>query len=283
VDGGKGAGVMTARLAPWAISTSLAICCALLIHRALRVESEAARAAEASQLAAKGEIVAAQRDRDGINADLDAAISENAQLKEALDEARKVAPGATVTRVVRASTGPMIAGGTPRLQEKPMPIVPVPLSTSETPTKQEVGYVKPQESPIKVGSVPSCQPCLVAPGDTIDVRVSEVDRDTAKGNDDVVGTGECLRLLPLPETSLARKKFDAKLTTVIELEQPSGVAPGFGVGVTAFASGKGTALGLAIAPPPLHLWSLEIDLTVAAGTGSGGPHGSATALGRFWE
>jgi hypothetical protein len=98
---------MIARLTPWALAALLALCCALLIHRALRVESDAARVAEASQLVAQGQIVAAQRDRYGIKADLDAAIDENAQLKEALDEARKAAPGAKVERVLRASTGPV--------------------------------------------------------------------------------------------------------------------------------------------------------------------------------
>jgi hypothetical protein len=250
------------RLLPWALAIAFALCAAWLVHRAWTVEADAARAVEASKLAADGKIVELRKTADDLKRDLDVELESNSALQDALDEARKAAPGAKITRTVRASTGPMVAGGSPR--ECQAPILHRP-STDLAPTMR-------------------CPVCLVAPGDPIEVHISEVDLQTKAGNRIVVGTGECLRVLPAPETSLARGPFEASLTQVDELEPiPRDVTPTLGLGVAAFASGKGTALGVAIAPPPIRLWSLELDLTIAAGTGSGGPHGSATALGRFWR
>lgn len=119
---------------------------------------------------------------------------------------------------------------------------------------------------------------------TGEIVVGTVDLDASKGTGIVVGAAECWRATPEPRVKLFSGPFQAKLTTVTELEPiPRDVTPTLGLGVAAFASGKGTALGLAIAPPPLRLWALELDLTLAAGTGSGGPQGSATALGRFFK
>jgi hypothetical protein len=251
------------RILPWALAIAFGLGCVWLVHRAWTTEADAARAAEASKLAAEGQIVELRKTADELKRDLDVELESNTALQDALDQARKVAPGAKVTRTVRASTGPVVAGGAPR---------ECPVSNREQSTQSSTQ------------SASNCPVCLVAPGDSLDVNVSEVDLQAKEGTRVVVGTGECSRVLPLPRTSLAIGKFEAKLTTVTEFEPiPRDVSPTLGLGVAAFASGKGTALGLAIAPPPLRLWALELDLTLAAGTGSGGPHGSATAVGRFWK
>jgi hypothetical protein len=250
--------LVVTRLIPWALALAFGLGCVWLVHRAWTTEADAARAAEASRLAADGQIVELRKTADELKRDLDVELESNTALQDALDQARKVAPGAKVTRTVRASTGPMVAGGVAR--ECPVP-------------PQAPGC-----------ACPAAPACLVAPGDSLEVNVSEVDLQAKEGTRVVVGTGECSRVLPLPRTSLAIGKFEARLTTVTELEPiPRDVTPTLGLGVAAFASGQGTALGLAIAPPPLRLWALDLDLTLAAGTGSGGPHGSATAVGRFWK
>jgi len=206
---------MLARFAPWLLAALLGACCAWLIHRAWMVQSDAARAIEASRLASEGQIVELERTAKQLETERDAMGVGNEALRLSLAAAHKAAPGSKEVRVVRASTGPMVAGGVPR---------ECPAHTPDT------GCVCP-EVPV----------CLVSPGDSLEVRVAEVDLQTKSGNRIIVGTGECLRLLPAPETSLARGPFEASLTTVHELAPPvddrwpwyAHEAIGLGVGLVA--------------------------------------------------
>lgn len=183
------------RLAPWTMAALLGVCCALLITRASKIQDAAARAVEATRLAAEGQIVEAERTAKQLEAKKSAMAIGNEALRLALVAAHKAAPGSKVVRVVRASTGPIVAGGEPR--QCPLP-----------PPSQEC-------------ACPPAPVCLVAPGDSLEIRVAEVDLQTKLGNRVVVGTGECLRVLPLPETSLARGPFEQSLTTVHELAPPA--------------------------------------------------------------
>jgi hypothetical protein len=256
------------RAIPWVIIVMMDLAVAWLVYRAWPVESEADRAVEAKQLEIDDQIVELQKTRDALNHDLDIALNENAKLSDALDEARKAAPGATVVRVVRASTGPIVVCGEPR----------------SPPETKPSGNIDDRSGLSERCVCPPGPPCLLAKGDTAEVRVSEVDLLTKAGNQVVVGTADCRRVSPPPETSLARGPFEARLTTVSELELPKPeTAPGLGLGVAAFASGSGTALGVAFGAPPLRLWALQLDLTLAGGTGTAGLQGSATVLGRFWR
>ena len=242
---------MIARVTPWLLVVALALGCAWLVRRAWNAEGEAAQAIEARELAAQDQIVGLRTTVEQLTKEQTTLTNHDAELQDALDAARKAASGAKVVRVVRASTGPMVVGGEPRE-------CPVSASTQQCPT------------------------CLLAVGDSVEVRVNEIDIETKADNRVAVGTGECLRVSPPPETSLARGPFEAKLTTVSQLEEPRPASdPGLGLGVAAFASGKGTALGVAISPPPLRIWALQLDLTIAGGTGNGGPHGAATVIGRL--
>ena len=195
-------GVPMTRLAPWVLAALLGVCCAWLIQRASRVQDDAARAVEATRLAADGQIVEAQRTAKQIEAEKDAMAVGNEALRLALAAAHKAAPGAKVVRTMRASTGPMVAGGAPR----------------ECPVSNREQTTQSTQSPTQSAS--TCPVCLVAPGDSLEVRVAEVDLHTKAGNRVVVGSGECLRVLPLPETSLARGPFEASLTTVHEFAPP---------------------------------------------------------------
>lgn len=204
---------MISRVVPWALAVAFAICAAWLVHRAWSVESEAERAAEAKQLEAEGQIVELQRTRDALDHDLDVALAENSKLSDALDEAREAAPDAKVTRVVRASTGPMIVDG------------------HQMPVKCQSNKPYAELTPLPT--------CLVSPGDSLEVRVNEVDLLTKAGNTVIVGTGECLRVSPPPETSLASGKFEASLTHV------SGIAP----------------------PPPDDRWPWYVHEAIGVGVG----------------
>ena len=174
------------RFLPWSLALAFSLCSVWLVHRAWNIEADAARDAEASRLASEGQIVELRKTAADLQRDLDVEIESNTALQAALDEARKAAPGSKVVRMVRASTGPMPAGGQPR--ECPVP----PIGTA-------------------------CPVCLVAPGDQLEVRVAEVDLQTKLGNRVVVGSGACVRLLPPPETTIAEGEFEASLTRVEEL------------------------------------------------------------------
>jgi hypothetical protein len=180
-----------ARLAPWAVAV-LAVAIALaVIFAALRREAAANAQrdteTERQRLIADHQIVALQTDKAGLEAAVRVAVQ--GQLATAIEAAKKAAPGARVVRVMQASTGPV--------------------------------QVQPGASMATVVQPPECPPvpaCALAPGDTAEARVSEVDLQTKAGNQAVVGTAECWRLTPEPAVKLFGGPFEARLTTVTELE-----------------------------------------------------------------
>ena len=186
---------MLARLLPWALAALLAGCCVMLIDRAIRVESDAARAMEANRLVAQGQIVATQKDRDGIKEDLDAAIEDNAQLKDALAEARKAAPGAKVERVLRASTGP------------------VPMSEAAVRSLCASLITPPAQVSEEEPSLP------VAPLEG-EIHVASVELRADKGNLIAAGGAEAWQVSPGPRQILFSGRFVAPASYLSEVEPP---------------------------------------------------------------
>lgn len=76
----------------------------------LRSERDAAaslaREAEASRLEAQGQVVAVQAAAEAIEAELDAVLGNNDELRVALEAARRAAGKVRVVRIVEASTAP---------------------------------------------------------------------------------------------------------------------------------------------------------------------------------
>jgi|WetSurMetagenome_2_1015567.scaffolds.fasta_scaffold150381_2 hypothetical protein len=175
---------MLARLIPWLLVVAVSAVCFGIVRRASNVAAESVRVAEAKQLEAQGQIVAEQESKAELNKDIEAALKDNAELQKELDEVLKVAPDARVTRVVRASTGPVAA----------------------------CGALRPPEP-----SQCDCTPCLVAPGDTMQIGFTELGLETKRGNSLLKGTAKCERLLPEPRTVIAEKALDEKLSEVSEL------------------------------------------------------------------
>ena len=214
---------MISRVIPWAIIVAMAAIGVWLVQRAWWQESEAEREAEMRELEAQEQIVEIRKERDQLKADLDVMLDMNNAMQGALDEARKVAPGAKVVRVVRASTGQVTSDGVPRIEGRP------------------------ENYQSMTGSQPI--DCLLARGDTAEIRVDQVELETKAGNRVLVGTAEAWRLTPEPETKLIAGPFEADFTHV------SGLAP---------------------SPPEEHWpWYVHEAIGLAAG------FGAAVALGRL--
>jgi hypothetical protein len=93
----------------------------------------------------------------------------------------------------------------------------------------------------------SCPPCLLAEGDTGEIRVNSAHLETSKGNEVVALSAECWRLTPAPETRILAGTANAPVSRVL-VEAPDS-KPGWGGGI---AGGIGTTglLGTAFALTP---------------------------------
>lgn len=240
---------MMSRIAPWLLVVLLAAVSCAVISWALKRDAaeheDRAREVEARELESQDLVVAAQTEQQKLRdqvADLEAS---NSDLRSALDRARKAAPGVREVSVVQASTGHVTASGQAR-----------PETTEE------------------------CPPCLLAEGDTAEIRVDQVELETKAGNHVVVGAAECRRVAPPPETRLAGGPFEASLTTAAIESEAKPDSRGWGVGPTVMASNAGVAYGLAVSAPPLNVFGIDFEVGVAGGVGYTSVQGGAVVLVR---
>lgn len=153
---------------------------------------ETNRAAEAELLRASGVIVAERADRTALEDRIIELERNNTDLAAAIARARKVAPKAKPTVVIAASTGPVTATG-----------VPAPIERA-------------------------AKGCLLAEGDTAEIRVAEVALRTDADNTIVVGQATALRLFPAPETVIANGTFNTRLSTAsVAAPEATGGWPGW--------------------------------------------------------
>jgi hypothetical protein len=221
---------------------------------------EAARLAEAEALRAKGQIVTVIDSRAAIAGKVKRLEAESVDLRAALAVARRAAPGARPTLVVRASTGGVAAGGTPRDAGRP----PNPAGGRGPGAKTES----------LTGAGPAC---LLAAGDRGEVRVDQVLLETRAGNLVFVGAASAFRVSPAPETRL----FGGQLRAEVAAQKPPG-APGWGAGAFVGVGRGGWAAGPAFAAPPARLGPLRLELVAGAGLGANGVWtGGATGIARW--
>ena len=224
-----------------------------------RAAGEAERALEAAELRAAGMAVAGEATARQLRARVAELEAGSADLAAELERVRRAAPGARPVGTATATTGPVPAGGPARPPWPCAPVAPCPM-----PPEAPAGPTVPAQA------LPAC---LLAPGDTGEVRVSGAALATRAGNLAVVGAAEAWRLEPGPPARL----FGGPLQVdVVREKQRAG--PGWGVGLVASAGRAGWSAGPAISPPPLALFGLQLEALVGAGVGQGGEW-AATAAG----
>ncbi|HTP24778.1 MAG TPA: hypothetical protein VMK12_03865 [Anaeromyxobacteraceae bacterium] len=164
----------------------------------VRTKAAADRKLEAAELKAGNQIVAAQASQGQLNKQI-------ADLKAQLEAVSHIAPVEKIVYVDRVVTVPVAASGIPRpfAAQKPpaTPSLPAPAG----------GPAIPEPVP---ATCPEQPPCLLAVGDTGEVRCTVSGVQTKAGNVVVVGTGEAWRLTPEPATAiLPASPFRAETST----------------------------------------------------------------------
>lgn len=198
----------------WTPVIALALLAALLVHRldaGRRAESERARLAEAAELEAKGQLVAAMSSRAELQAAARRLADENADLAAALEKAQKAAPGARPVLVIQGSTGPLPVAGAAR---------PSPPSGGTAPA-------------------PAAPSCLLALGDKGEIRSDAVVLRTNAGNLVFVGTAAAWRVEPGPPERL----FGGQILGKVTAEAPPAPLPRFALGGRAWWTATGSAPG----------------------------------------
>ena len=221
---------------------------ALAIGAAVRLYNKHEQAQTVCQLKAAGQETVDEL--PSVKAYLAEALAANESLRKAFADAQAVAPG-KVVYVSTSCTGPLEVGDEPR-PEAPTPACPQP------------------------------PPCVLAPGDTVEIDAGELQVVHAQGVDTAVGAGEVYRTLPLPRVRVTGGPFLAKLGHAAEVAAPSPALKGWGLGLSGLATAHGTAIGLALGTPELKMpllgWAVEGVGTL--NVGSVGFAASAAVLAR---
>jgi hypothetical protein len=237
----------------WALPAVLVLVCIALAWRlnvASRAEAVAARLLEEVRLREAGLVVAAQASGSELKQQLRDLEGANVELADELERASRAAPGAKPVGVSRSSTGPVIAGGTPRAPE--------------------------ERGPAAVPVAPRAS-CLLAEGDEGEVRVDQVVLETRKGNRVLVGTAAAWRLSP-PATRLFGGPFRAELTEVVTAAPPPAARARWGAGVWLGVGRDGWAAGPAVAWTAARVWGAELEMVGGGGVGSGGLWGGSVSV-----
>ncbi len=259
------AGEVLAKLRPWLLPIGAAIIVLLLIaawNRASRRGEEVDRAREQLKLERAGLVVEVETK----SRDLEAAARESQDLRTQLEAAKKAAPGIRVVEVVRWKTKPGVAGGAPREQ---------------APAE---GAAAPPVQPSSGG--PAGVGCLLMPGDTGEVRVSEAQLEGRAGSKVFIAAAEAWRLTPTETrlfggsiwTPVPGQEEEGRPVALVERQAP---LPRWGAGLAAYGGPQGWAAGPALAFPPLRVWGFQGELVAGAGAGPSGTwQGGVTAIVR---
>jgi hypothetical protein len=239
-----------ARWLPWLLLAAAVGAGAYLAHeleRARAAEAEARRAVEVELLEQQGLVVELEV-RAG-DAEKRAAKAESAipDLRVPVNRALAAAPGGHVVEVVEARSAPLVAGGEPRSPEPPG--VPPP-------------------------------PCLVAPGDRIELRSAGVTIEYREGSRVPVLAGEAWRLEPGPPTRIVAGELVVSSAAII-LPSVAEPARGWAFGGAVFGSFSGAGGGVAIGLPPIRLLGRQLEVTGAGGFGPRGLEGVVVGMARF--
>lgn len=249
----------------WALPLLLMLVAMVLAWR-LQAGREAAvtarRLAEEAQLRAEGFLVVEQAKTRDLEREARRLAGENLDLAAELARARAAAPGARVVGTVSASTGPRTAGGAPR----PGPACPPPEG--------------PPPAQIIPRIIPAPPACVLAAGDTGEIRVDQVALETREGAQLLVGAASVWRLDPAPQTKLLSGGFQATLSTAKKEAPPQTLR--WGGGLYLGLSREGWAIGPAVALPPARLLGMQGEVVLGWGVGPNGAwQGGGAALVRW--
>ena len=165
--------------------------------------------------------------------DLSAALASAQELQGQLADARRALGDVKPVEVIKWRTAPAAADGSPR--------------------------------PAPGGGSPP--PCLLAAGDSGEVRVSEARLMGPSGARVLIASAEAWRLTPT-----ASRLFGGPVSTPVPMAITEAVPapPRWGAGVYVGAARDGWTVGPAVAFPPLRLWGLSVEATAGAGLGPTG-------------
>jgi len=178
----------------------------------LGTKAAADKKLEAAQLKAAGELVAAQTSQHNLEV-------QAKDLQGQIDALKKVAPVEKIVYVDRVVTVPVAASGIPRPKAaQTPPATPSLPAQAGGPANPQTASGSPPAGPVACPETPSC---LLALGDTGEVRCTVLGAQTKAGNVVVMGTGEAWRLSPEPATAiLPASPFRAE-TSVAGMSAPT--------------------------------------------------------------
>lgn len=214
----------------------------------LRAEIERVKKADSEALLqAQGALVVSEQKSKDVEARAENVEAQNAALRSEVNRLVKLNPGTRRVGALRASTGGTAAGGAPRPSPGAGANAPVQACTAPAPA------------------------CLLAPGDTGEVRVGAVKLQTKEGANALVMEASAWRLKPEPATKLFGGLISSDASgvwTETPKKCPDASGPGWGA-VGGGSSEQKWYLGAS--PPPLKF--LGITFEAYAGVGVGGAQG----------
>jgi len=219
------------------IIVGLAACVVILfitLNHEKKARLEAERQVEATELKAKGELVAEDTKAADLKIDLEALQREFAGLKMALEIARKKIGVARLVEVDKFLTVPV---------------------------------------PVLYGSRDSADGgCVLEGGDSAEIRIAELRLQTKLGNDLAIGVAQAWRLEPGPPTLLFSSAFQASTSQMkVDLAAVSAPKlPGWGAGPWLAVGTAGVGAGAVVATPVApFLFGTKIEGTGAFSVGPG--------------
>jgi len=244
------------RLRPWlwpAATLLVMVFLALAWNRAHGRGEQLARQVEAERLRAAG--LAAEAEAKG--AALEAAVQQQADLRGQLADARRAVPGVRVVEVVKWRTRPDVAAGAPR--------EPPPQGTPSPPAGD--GSIAPEGA------------CLLAAGDTGEVRVSEAQLRGPAGSRVVIASAEAWRLTPTSSRLFGGPIQTPVEQAIVEAERP---LPRWGAGLMVAATRDRVGAGPVVMAPPLRVWGVQGEASAGCAAGVGGFTACVAAAGVRW-
>lgn len=236
---------------PWLVPIVAGFVIVLLViswNNSRKQKNDLQRQLDATKLQAAGIAVAAEATAKNLRDMLAEMTQRSKVLADEVAKLHATVPGTTPTVVAHGSTGPVA-----------------------TPLAPPSPGAQPGQAGAASPTLPG--PCLVAPGDPVEVRVDVVAETTPSGVVAVVGSASAwTRGTKLIEAPL---KLDVKS---LERDRPVG----WGAGVIAVGGRDGWWLGPLFALPPARILGVEFNGLLGGGVGGGGAWGgAAAAFARF--
>lgn len=220
-------------------------------HRTL---ANAVRDAEAARLELAGQITQDQDTKQELQATVQGLLAQNAELREAVSAAQKIAPSAKPVASASLKTGVV------KILEGPPALPPCDGIYAEDGMGSLVCQpaVKQASKPSAAAPVPNC---ALHTGDSGSFQVDQVVLQTDKGNKILTGTAAFWRETP-PRAKLAQGTFSAALSDVDGLAPPAD--PRWGAEALGACTRSGCGLGVGVLFPPVRLLGVRLEARAGA-------------------